>query len=461
MTNLLHILTTRWSEPSGYKDVLTFSIPLIVTTSIYSLQTFVDRLFLSQYSSDAIAASVPAGLIAMSLTSVFIGLASYIGVFVSQFYGARQFDKIAKMVWQGVYSIVPAVFVVVPAWWFIPDLIRWVGHDPLLQAMETDYAQILVIGIPIFMLNAGLSGFLTGQGKVAALMWVSVAMTVVNYVLDYVLIFGRWGFPALGIRGAGWATIFALLVAVLIMLAIFFSKKNRRTFGTSKQWRFDPQLFKRLLRFGLPVGFQFQLESLAMMVFVLIVGGIGVLELTAHSIVMNIFMVLIMPMAGMSAAVAILVGQRLGEGSPELAQKVTSSAAQLAIPVFIVIAALLFLVPHVFIQPFSYGMSAELSITISPLIADLLKGAALFCLFDVIFMLYSGALRGAGDTRFVALVGIFFSWFVLVIPTVVVVNMVDEKLRWAWLILVLYMFALALMCYWRFCRGHWKKALLI
>lgn len=460
-TRWLQYLKARWSAPSGYRNVLTFAFPLIITTGIFSIQAFIDRLLLSQYSSDAIAAAVPAGLIAISLTSLFIGLASYVGIFVAQFYGARQFDQVAKIVWQGFYYIFPATLIVIPVWMLLPDLIRWVGHDPILQTMEIDYARILVLAIPLIMLSASLNGFLTGLGKLRLVMWASLVMTLVNLLLDYLLIFGFWGFPAMGIRGAGWATVIALFTVVCIQLAIFLSKQNRKIYQTAKHWRFDSVLFKRLFRFGLPAGLQMQFESLSMMVFVLLVGTIGVLELTAHSIAMNIFMIAVMPMAGMSGAIAVLVGQCLGQGKPELAQKVTVSAMQLAIPVFLFIAALLFLLPELFITPFSKGMTTELSTAISPLIKDLLKAAALYCIFDAIFMLYSGALRGAGDTKFIALVGIGFSWVLLVLPAALIILFVEDKLRWVWVVLVVYMLALAITCHLRFWRGGWKKAVLI
>lgn len=456
--HMLARLKARWAAPSGYKAVLMLAIPLIATTGIVGIQAFVDRLLLSQYSSDAIAASVPAGLIAISLNSLFIGLASYVGVFVAQYYGARQLDEVAKIVWKGVYSVLPSLLIVIPVWLALPALIRWVGHDVSIQAMEIDYARILVLGIPIFMLHASLSGFLSGLGKVAALMWISAVVTIVNLTFDYLLIFGHFGFPAMGIKGAGWATVISLFVAVLIMLAIFFSKHNRKTYNSLKHWRFKLSIFKRLFRFGLPAGLQVQFESLAMTVFVILIGGIGVLELTAHSIAMNIFMIAILPMAGISGAIAIIVGQCLGDGKPELAHRATISAMHLALPIFILMGFLLFVLPSIFIAPFSEGMTAEDALKIAPLIHDLLKAAALYCLFDALYMMYAGALRGAGDIHFIAKVGIAFSWFVLVMPTAIAMHMFEDKLRWAWVFLVLYMLALALVCHLRFWRGRWKQS---
>lgn len=101
---MLHILSTiksRWQEPSGYKDVLNIVNPLIITTGSFGLLNFVNRLFLANYSSDAIAASMSAGVISFSLTLLFIGLSSYVGTFVAQFYGAQQFSDIGKIKWQG------------------------------------------------------------------------------------------------------------------------------------------------------------------------------------------------------------------------------------------------------------------------------------------------------------------------------------------------------------------------
>lgn len=457
----LSAIKSRWREPSGYKDILNIAIPLIITTGSFSLQIFVDRLFLANYSSDAIAASVPAGLISFSLTSLFVGLASYVGTFVAQFYGARQFDDIGKITWQGFYAVLLSFIMVIPAWYFVPDLFRWIDHAPSLQQMEIDYAQILILSTPIFMLHGILVGFFTGQSKVAIVMWLSILITIANILLDYLLIEGNWGFPAMGIQGAALATATAMSIGVLFKLLFFFSAANRALYDTMQGWRWNPSLFKRLLKFGLPAGIQFQLESLAMTVFVLMVGRIGVMELTAHSIAMNIVMISIMPMAGISVAVSVLVAQRLGEGNPHLAKKATLSAVHLAMPAFIAFAALLFLIPNVFVQPFSGGMTVELRQSITPLMHDLLKGVALYCIFDVIFMLYSGALRGAGDTRFVAVIGIGFSWLVLVIPTVLLIEFADEKLRWSWLMLVLYMLCLCAACVWRFRRGSWLKAALV
>ena len=87
---MFHAIKSRWHSSSGYKDVLVLAIPLVITTSAGSLQSFIDRMFLSWFDPNALAATVPAALVSMTLTAVFLGLASYVGVFVAQYYGARE-----------------------------------------------------------------------------------------------------------------------------------------------------------------------------------------------------------------------------------------------------------------------------------------------------------------------------------------------------------------------------------
>ena len=91
-------------------------------------------------------------------------------------------------------------------------------------------------------------------------MWVNTFTTAVNLVLDYMLIFGKWGMPAMGIKGAGWATVIAGIFSLVVFLVLIASQKYNSAFATLKGWRFDKGLFMRVLRFGLPNGVQFFLD---------------------------------------------------------------------------------------------------------------------------------------------------------------------------------------------------------
>jgi MATE family multidrug resistance protein len=454
---MLRAIKRRWRSSSGYKEVLVLAIPLIITTSSGGLQSFIDRMFLSWFDSNALAATVPATMICITLTSLFIGTASYVGVFVAQYYGAQDYKKIGAVVWQGFYIIGLSLVVVIPVFIFAKPLFHWIGHDPILQAMETSYSRILILSVPIMIISSALSGFFSGISRTALVMWSNLLITLINLLLDYLLIFGHWGMPEMGIEGAAWATVISISIGTTLQLWIFFKQGYRQRFMTRLYWQPNWILFKRLLNFGLPVGVQMQMQTLAWTLFVLLIGKIGVAELTAHSIAMNIFMLAVMPVASMSIAVSVLVGQRLGDSNPESAQRATVSAVYLAAVFFVFIGLMLVIEPNWFIAPFSKGMAPSISEVAVPLVQDLLRIVAMFCLFEAVSMMMAGALKGAGDTRFVAWTGIVISWLVLVLPTALLVFIWGGHLLWSWTFFLLNGFFMCLVHLLRFRSAKWKS----
>ena len=453
---MFHAIKSRWHSPGGYKDVLVLAIPLVITTSAGSLQSFIDRVFLSWFDSNALAATVPAAMVSMSFTAVFLGLASYVGVFVAQNYGAREHARIGAVVWQGFYTIALSLPVVIPIYLYIVPLFQLIGHDPILQVMEADYARVIILTIPIAILSASLSGFFSGIGRTSVVMWSNLLITVLNIVLDYGLIFGHLGLPHMGVQGAAWATFIALSAGTAAQLWVFFMPRYRHSYNSLSHWRFDWYLFRRLLRFGLPVGFQAQLQMLAWTLFVLLIGKIGVAALTAHSIAMNVFMLMVMPVMGMSIAVSILAGQRLGAEDPDSAERVTYSAIHLSLLFFVVAGLLLVTQPNWFIAPFVQGMTSQVYANTIPLVKDLLTVVAIFCVFEAISMMMAGALKGAGDTRFVAWASILCSWLVLVFPTALLAYFWHGNLLWSWLFFLLSGFTMCLAHWLRFRAAKWK-----
>src|SRR5207237_877924 len=155
--------------------------------------------------------------------------------------------------------------------------------------------------------------FFAGRGQTWTVLIVDSVGFGVTAILDYLLIFGNFGFPELGIVGAGLATVAGTYASALTSLLLMLRPRYREEFATLSGWRFDPELFRRLLRFGLPNGMQWALDALAFTVFTFIVGNFGRAEQAATSIAFTINLVAILPMLGMGQAVSVLVGRRLGE----------------------------------------------------------------------------------------------------------------------------------------------------
>ena len=454
---MLRQLKQRWNNESGYREVLYIAFPLILSTGSWSLQHFIDRMFLTWYSPEAIAASMPAGMVNWTLISLFVGTAVYVNTFVAQYFGARRFDQIGPAVWQGIYlSLLTGVIVFM----FVPlarPIFALFGHPQEVEELEVLYFRILLLGAPFVVIANAISSFFTGLGKTMVVMWVNFLGTAINLSLDYVLIFGYLGFPEMGMAGAAWATVISAFLSAAIFFFLMSRPVFQKTYNTLKGWHFQPEMFRRLIRFGLPNGMQFLLEIFAFTLFILLVGKMGLVELAASNIAFNINTLAFMPMYGMSIAVSTLVGQRLGENRPDLAEKATWSAFHLALFYFTAIGLGYFFLPNLFIIPFAWQADNAHFETIHHMIVVLLRFVAVYCLFDAGNMIFSGALKGAGDTRFVAIMSVGLSWVLMLIPSALTLQVYHGGIYWLWFFVTLYIAGLCLAFGVRFWKGGWKS----
>ena len=449
-------LKNRWRSEGGYREVLIVAIPLILSTATWSVQHFVDRMFLTWYSPEAIAAAMPAGMLNFSMTSIFMGTAGYLSTFVAQYYGAKRYHRIGPALWQGVYVSLLGGLVIVCAIPFAEPVFRLVGHSPLVQQDEVAYFQILCLGGGAYSASYALSGFFSGRGKTWPVLWVNAATTVVNLVLDYALIFGHWGFPELGIRGAGIATVVAGVFSLLMFFALLCSGSNNDTFHTIKGWRLERDLFVRLLRYGFPSGVQFFLEMAGFTAFVLLVGRLGIASLAATNIAFNINTLAFMPMIGCGIAVSVLVGQYLGGDKPDRAQSVVYSGFHLTLVYMLSIAAAYVLVPDVFVAPFALRADPGEFSEIYGYSIVLLRFVAVYSVFDTMNIIFCSAIKGAGDTRYVMLITVMLSVFLLIVPVYLAVVIFEFGLMVAWVFATAYIILLGFIFYFRFLGGKWK-----
>ena len=352
-------ISGRFRNEGGYVDILTIAIPLIFTTGSWALQNFIDRMFLNWYSKEALAASTPAGILNFTLVSLFLGTVSYVSTFVAQYYGSDQNKMVGPVLWQALYiSAISGVIIML----FIPfsnDIFAVVGHGGRVQEYESLYFRILCLGAIPLVASSAMSGFFSGIGKTWVIMVANFAATAENLVLDYLLIFGNFGFPRMGIEGAAIATALSSCVSFLIYAAVMFRPSYNATFNTKGGWRFDMQLFKRLIRFGLPNGVQFFLDMMGITLFVLIVGRLGTDNLAATNIALNVNTIAFMPMIGLGITVSVLVGQYLGMNNPDRAEYSVFSGLHIAILYMGAVSLLYVLAPDIFISLFAAGTDGE------------------------------------------------------------------------------------------------------
>ena len=311
-----------------------------------TLMLFTDRLFLSRYSLDAIAAAMPAGIASFLFLSFFMGVASYVNVFVAQYIGMNEPKKVGASLWQGLYFSFGSAGILALLYFLAGPLFNAAGHSPQVQKLEIQYFQILILGAGTSVCSSALSGFFSGRGLTRIVMLAHFTGAAINIPLDYCLINGIGPFPEMGIRGAGIATVTAYSVIMIIFSVLIFTSSNERKFGVISHWKLSPSIFFRLMKYGLPNGVQFFVDVFAFTAFVFLVGRLGKQFLAATNIVFSISTFAFLPMIGFGIGLSIMVGQALGRNRPEEAERATGSTLRITLAYMMSIALLFVLAPE-------------------------------------------------------------------------------------------------------------------
>ena len=444
-------------SPNKYREVLGVSLPLVASMATTMVMEFTDRVFLAGYSLESIAAALPAGITAYLFISFFAGTAGYVNVFVAQYTGARALHRVGAALWQGIYFAIGSGAIMASLYFIAEPLFQFVGHSLEVQRLEVIYFRILCLGAGTQILGTGLSCFYSGRGQTRPVMIFYLIGTIVNIPLDYALIYGIWIFPELGILGAGIATVTSWTVVAVIFGIMIFTAENDRIYAVRKYRQFDPELFRRLLKFGMPGALQFSMDVFGFTFFVFMVGRIGKLELAASNIVISINSLAFTPLMGFSMGTSTLVGQALGRNRPREAVAVTRATIHIVL-IYMFFMVLLFLfAPHFLLDLFRPdNLVADSLSAMQTMGVNLLRIVCCYLFFDALYMVCIGVLKGAGDTRFIMWSISLISVFFMILPIYIGIEYFGRGLYFAWMCITLFVFMMFVVSIGRYLLGGWK-----
>lgn len=459
---------SRWDGPCGCREMLAVGAPLMVSMGSATLMQFTDRIFLGHHDMAELAAAVPGGLASFLLVSLFMGVASCVGVLVAQYHGACRAERVGPALWAGIWFSLASGLILAALAFSGGPLFELAGHPEPVRGLEADYFRVLTLGGGFLVLSTALSGYFSGLGRTVHVMAVNVIGALANVPLDYALIFGRLGAPEMGIEGAALATVLGSVVSCLLFALLLLSPEAEQRHHTRSAWRPEREMLSRLLRFGLPAGVQFFLDIMAITGFSLLVGRMGLVALSATNIAFSINGLTYLPAIGLSIAVSVLVGRSQGQGRPDLARRAAGNALFLAVVWMAGVGLAFLLAPGPLLDLFHSAARDQAAGDAAPPFAAiretgvvLLRYVALYSLADAVAIVYFGALKGAGDTRFVMLVMLAASLGVLILPAWWVVERGVAGIHGPWLCLSAYVCFLASCFGLRFRRGAWEKRRLI
>ena len=435
------------------RELLVVAVPLVISYGSTAMMYVFDRIFLSWDSVDAMAAALPAGVIHFNLSMLAIGTVAYGTAFIGQYEGAGQHHRVGPVVWQGIYISIAAAAVMALLVPFAPALFALVGHAEEVQSLELRFFRVLALGTLPLLLDTALSCFFSGRGQTVVVMIVNSLGMLVNIVLDYVLIFGHFGFPRMGIEGAAVATVTAFTSISLMYAGVMWWMFRDGPYCLWSGRRFDFALLRRLLQFGLPSGMQQFLDIACWNAFIQMVGRLGKEELSATSLVFNLNGGVFVPLLGLGTAVTSLVGHRIGEGRPQLAVRTTWLAFALASGYTLLFAFVYLFLPDLILKPYGLADHEDLR----TLVIGLLRFVAFYSFFDSMFVVFNAAIRGAGDTRFALVYSFSTSLLLLVLPTSIATQYGATGFGVAWYAITACIMALGIGFMVRFVQGKWKS----
>lgn len=393
-----------------FRRNITLAYPVVLSQLGQVMVAVVDSAMVGQTGSIPLAAASLANSITFIMIAFAIGISYAITPLIAAADGQGRAREISEILRHGLVLNIFAglmIFILIASG---SGLLHYMGQDPEVVELAIPYMGIIAFSIVPLMVFQTFRQFTEGLSQTRQAMVITIASNLLNIFLNYLLIFGKWGFPALGLNGAGWATLISRVVMAMAMFLFVAYAPRFASYIKKLQFkRFYRERFNRLLGLGIPSGMQFLFEVSAFSLAAVMVGWLGADALAAHQIGISLASITFMMASGVSAASTIRIGNQLGRKDiPTL--RVAGFSNFLLIVAFMAVSGVLFIVFRDFL-PTLFIADADVIATAS----GLLIIAAFFQIFDGVQVVSLGILRGLQDVK-VPTLATFIAYWIIGLP---------------------------------------------
>ena len=434
-------------------ELLRLALPMVVSQGTFAVMIFTDRYFMSQIDPAHMAAALGGGVASFFSFCFFLGLISYANALSAQYLGAGEAEKCPKVVTQGMIMTVMSIPFLTLITFLVAGIFEGMGHEPAQVELERTYYLILMSGVLVTLAKVCISSYFAGIGRTRVVMICDLFGLVINVPLCYAMVFGKLGFPALGIVGAGVSTVFATVLAFLLFVAFYFHKEHRETFAVLRSFSLDARILRRYWRLGFPSGMELFLNVAAFNLFLLMFQSYGIAEGAAAAIVFNWDILSFIPMIGLNVGVISMIGRFVGARDMARVNEVMTAAFAAALAYSAVLAIIYIMFRYPLVEVFA-PPSGDFT-AIRELSAFMMIGLSSYVMADAVILVSGGVLRGAGDTRWLMVASVSLHWAMLVAQFFIIrVFALGPKL--SWLAFAAMIFAIALVYALRLYGGRWR-----
>ena len=396
----------RWAPELG--ATLGLAWPVIVAELGWMFMGVVDTFMVGRLAPDAIGAVGLGSIFFFSVAVFGMGVLLGLDTFVSQAFGADNLDECHRWLRAGVHLSCLVAPVLILVTFGLLQAMPWLGLHPRVHALTTPYVAVLIWSMLPLLLYASFRRYLQAIGLVRPVMITLLVANLVNAGFNWLLIFGRAGFPALGVAGSAWSTVIArvFMAAALLVVILRHERRHKLGLGSLSFLELEWSRIRRLIELGTPAALQITAEVGVFGAVAALAGRIDPVSLAAHQVALNIASVTFMVPLGLASAGAVRVGHAVGRRNASDAGRAGWSAIALG-GGFMTAAALILLAAPAFLVHLFTDDAAVVAIGVT-----LIRVAAAFQLFDGVQGVTTGALRGLGDTRTAMIANLIGHWLI-------------------------------------------------
>jgi MATE family multidrug resistance protein len=390
-------------------ETLKLAVPIALTQLGQIAMMTTDIAFIGRLGSEALAAASLAHTVFFVSFTFGMGLVSAVAPLAAQAFGARDPRMVRRSLRVGLWAALLIALPLMALPFRGEQILLALGQAPLAAHLAQQYLFGLAWGILPAMWFLAIRGFMSAVNRPEPILWITLAAIPANALLVYLLLYGEWGLPRMGLFGAGLATS---IVNLGTFLAALWFTARRRPFRKyhvlGRIWRIDWHLMRQLVRVGAPISISFLLEYGLFGAAGLLMGLISTIALAAHQIALQIAAILYMVPFGIAMAATVRVGHAVGRGDAQAVKRAGLVATGLGI-VFMSAMTLAVILGRFGIAEIFLGETTDAT---AALAATLLLVGSTFFIADGIQTVVAGALRGMNDTRIPLLFATVSYWLV-------------------------------------------------
>lgn len=445
------IIDSSLQVTTSRSQIIKIALPISFAILIPQLNFITNNVFLGHYSDQALAVAGVTGVFYLIFAAIGFGLNNGMQALISRRAGENRPEEIGKIFNQGVFiSLVIALMGIILTYTLVPHVFKLFISDSTRYNQAVHFLYIRIWGLPFLYIYQMRNALLVGTNQSKYLVAGTIAEALSNVLLDYLLIFGKFGFPQLGFNGAAYASIFAEMIGLFVVYWVIHAKGIGKRFKLFSDWSWDPENMKRILKMSAPLIFQHAISIMSWEYFFLLIDGHGAQALAISNTMRNVFGFFGSVTWAFAATSNTMVSNLIGQKKQEEVWTLLYRIIQLSTGFSILMAILLNLFPETFLS--IYGQDASFVKAAIPVIR-VVSSAMILMSFSTVLM---NAVTGSGNTK----ITLFIEAYTIVLYCTYVYLVLDYyflPIEIGWMSEWIYWIGICIPSWWYMRGEKWKN----